>query len=438
MMNKTAVTFRRLFSFFIPLGFSASLVTLSHVIINSTLARSSNPELTIASYSVAMSVFIITERPAIMLRQTCSLLVKSRSGFKSTGRVAALMLCGILLFALIIAYTPIGMWFLLSVFHVKNVFLASTLHTYRVLMFVTIFSALRVLFQGLIISHIRTKWLTIGMSIRLVFMYLISVFLIHFSLISGPTGALIFLSGMIVEAVVSIVVGRSIYRFMPEIAESETAKPLTTRRIFSFYRPLVYSSLIAVIVPPAINAFLGKTSHMELAIASYAVAWSVAQLMTSFFSYVHQIVLHFFANHARKVVYFTALLSLAPTLLVSVLSFSPIGVWFLQNIMGVKDQLLISSVHALRIFIIYTLVFPWLDFGNGMLMLRGETRYMVWTQSSNVAVTLTVLILCILTVPEWNGMIGALAQSLGFLSELSMVVLTIKRTKVLNNFALET
>ncbi|UUZ93867.1 hypothetical protein LJK87_04030 [Paenibacillus sp. P25] len=45
------ITYRRLLAFFIPLGISASLVTISHVIINSTLARSAHPEIIIASYA---------------------------------------------------------------------------------------------------------------------------------------------------------------------------------------------------------------------------------------------------------------------------------------------------------------------------------------------------------------------------------------------------
>ena len=56
------VNFRILFNFFIPLGISASLVTISHVIINSTLLGAPDPVVVIASYSVAMSLFGIFER----------------------------------------------------------------------------------------------------------------------------------------------------------------------------------------------------------------------------------------------------------------------------------------------------------------------------------------------------------------------------------------
>ena len=82
-MGGDRVSLRSILAFFIPLGLSASLVSLSHLIINGTLARAADPEATIAAYSIAMSVFIITEKPAVFLRQTCSALAGDRSAFRA-------------------------------------------------------------------------------------------------------------------------------------------------------------------------------------------------------------------------------------------------------------------------------------------------------------------------------------------------------------------
>ncbi|MEH6996266.1 multi antimicrobial extrusion protein MatE, partial [Neobacillus drentensis] len=56
------LSMKSLFIFFIPLGLSASLVTISHIIINSTLVRADNSEFILAGYAIAMSLFVITER----------------------------------------------------------------------------------------------------------------------------------------------------------------------------------------------------------------------------------------------------------------------------------------------------------------------------------------------------------------------------------------
>jgi hypothetical protein len=59
-------------------------------------------------------------------------------------------------------------------------------------------------------------------------------------------------------------------------------------------------------------------------------------------------------------------------------------------------------------------------------MLEGQTKVMVWSQAANVLTTLSTLIFCILLFPNMNGMIGALAQSLGIAGELFLVLYVLR------------
>lgn len=417
-MNEQAepLSTKKILLFFLPLAASASLVTLSHVIINSTLARAAHAEIVISAYAIALSIFSITERPAVLLRQTCSALVHDRNTFSAMARVTSYAVLCILFIGFTISYTPLGVWIFTHLFGADDELMTSILNVYRILMFVTVFSAIRCLYHGVIISNMRTKWLTIGMIIRLAVMYGISLYFIYVhGTIDARTGAYIFLAGMLVEALVSYLEGRLLVR---QLSNKQTKRTQSASQIFRFYRPLVYSSFIAVIIGPAINAMLGRTVQFELSIASYAIALSVTQLVTSFVSYVHQIVLNFYNMDKYKVFRFTIPVSLLPALLITMMGYTPVGVWLLQNVMGVSDALLTASIEALRVFVIMSLVFPWVDFLNGMIILRGQTKIMVWSQVSNVCVTLLVLIVMIWLAPQWNGKIGALAQSLGFAGEM--------------------
>ncbi|MBP1994940.1 hypothetical protein J2Z66_006581 [Paenibacillus eucommiae] len=76
--GKDLLKLKQLYAFFIPLGFSASLMTMSHVIINGTLARSSHPEAIVTSYAIALSLLGLFEKPVTILRQTCSILARDR------------------------------------------------------------------------------------------------------------------------------------------------------------------------------------------------------------------------------------------------------------------------------------------------------------------------------------------------------------------------
>jgi progressive ankylosis protein len=418
---ESTITYRRLCSFFIPLGISASLVTISHSIINSTLARSANPEMIIAAYAIAMSMLGILERPAVLLRQTCSALVRDRISYQAMTKVTLLFILGILGVGLIICYSPLGTWLFLDVVGVQPEMLDSVLATYRILMFVSVFSSTRSLFHGILISNMQTKWLTIGMIVRLSVMYLFSLYFLHASEVTHPrVGAIIFASGMAVEALVALREGRKLARTLPD---KKPDHPIETGgHIFKFFRPLLLSSFIAVIIMPTVNAMLGKTMQIELAIASFAIAANITQLAQSFFSYLHQIVLNFYEADANKVKRFALFLSLMPAAIVGIMGYTPIGTWFLSSVMGVGENLLIASIYTLRVFMITSIIFPWLDFCNGIVMLRGQTKIMFWSQVANVIVTVIVLVICVAVVPHWNGMIGALGQSLGVVAELGFIL----------------
>ncbi len=267
------------------------------------------------------------------------------------------------------------------------------------------------------------------MIIRLAAMYLLSLYFITTNRVtSGQVGAIIFLAGMMIEAAVSYWEGRTLLRqTIPEKAANHPVE--TKKQVLRFYKPLLYSSFIAIVIGPSINAMLGKTASIHLAIAAFAIAGSLTQLVLSFFTYIHQIVLNFYREDSRTVLRFSFLLGFIPGVFIVILSYSPLGPWFMMNGMGIGDELMRASLQTLRIFTILALMFPWLDFSNGLLMLRGQNKAMIWSQAANAIMTSATLGLCILLVPEWNGMIGALAQSLGVLAELCVVLFVLREAE---------
>lgn len=417
--ERSALSMRQIILFFAPLGVSSSLVTVSHLIINGTLARSPDPELIIASYAIALTLLSLIERPAILLRHTCSALVRDRISFRALSIVALIVLSSLMLLGLTLSYTPLGTWTFLYLFGADPFMIDEIIDVFRILMFVSLFSGIRCIYHGIIITNFHTKWMTIGVVIRLVVMSLLSYYFIKTeSINSGQIGAIIFLCGMMIECLVSIVEGRNLLRRMPLKLEGHVTK----HQIFNFYRPLLYSSFVAIAIGPTINFALGKTTNLTLAIASYAIALNVTQLMNSFFSYIHQIVLNYHPRDPRIVLRFVLMISLMPAILLSIINFTPIGTWFLQQLMGISGRLLIETKQVLKICILIAMVFPWLDYANGRVMLRGQNAIMVRSQIANLLVVIISLLILLSFTPAWNGMIGALAISLGFTAELAVVL----------------
>ncbi|PMC39099.1 multi antimicrobial extrusion protein MatE [Bacillus sp. UMB0899] len=410
---------KKILMFFVPLGLSASLVTFSHMIINGTLTRGNDAEIIIASYVVAMSLFGITERLGVLLRNACSALVRDKVSFRAMSIVSAYVVVSLMLAAASVAFTPVGKWIFSTLFGADQSMISEIISVYQVLIFVTFFSAIRCLFQGVIILNRQTKWLTIGMAIRLIVMYLLSLYFIQTGNIDARTGAIIFLSGMVVESLISFLEGRVLVKKM--VDKDPTHSIRTKKQIFQFYHPLILSSLIIVMVGPVINAFLGKTNEIELAIASYAIALSIAQLFLSFFTYIHQIVLTFHKDHPQKVQQFTVMIGFIPTIILAVFCITPIGAFVIKHLLGASDRLVAASLESLYVFMLMTLAFPFIDYCNGLLMVKKKTKVMVYSQSTNLIFTFIILVVTSAIFPHWNGKIGALAQSVGMVSELCIL-----------------
>ncbi|MCD9025655.1 multi antimicrobial extrusion protein MatE [Cohnella silvisoli] len=419
------VTLRRLFLFFIPMGISVLLINLSHVIINGTLARSDNPEIILAGYALGMSLLVVTERPAVLLRQTCSALVRDRISFRAVRSVSFYVFGSALVFGGLVAYTPLGHWIFGGAYGADRLVEREAVHTFYALMFLSVFSGLRCLYQGIIIYKMRTRWLTIGMIFRLAGMFLLSQYFLHVGVTSAMQGSIIFVFGMVIEASISWLEATKLLKAMPEKMENcEIVKP---KQVLGFYNPLLYSSLIVVWILPIMNALLGTTDRGTLAIASFAVAGSLMNLILGFFTYFHQIALLFVKSDPAIVRKFTLMLGFIPPLLLLLMAFTPIGSWMFLHVLGVKDELLHACIHALRGFFPFVLIFPWLDTLNGIVMAHGETKLMFGSQIGNAIVTAITIVLLVLLLPHWNGVLGSFAQSAGLIAELISLVWLFRR-----------
>lgn len=425
MVNSTdRLSYKKLFYFFIPLGISASLTSITHVIINGTLSRGDQATFIIACFAVAMSLFGIIERPMIVFRQTSSALVSGTRSFKLLSIFFIYVLIIIMALSAVIAFTPLGHWMYLNIFNATSDMVKAISVTFQVITIVIIFSGIRGIYQGIIISQLATKWLTIGVVARLIAMFLASFLFVFFNNITSVSGALIFLVGMLVECIISVYKGS---RLLKSPLKNVAKSPLLKADISKFYFPLMIYFLMQTILIPVIYILLSKSSDIELGIASFALAMSITQMILGFFMYTHQLVLQFYGQDRRKIIKFVIMISIIPTLLLCLLCYTPLGMLFMEVIMGADQTLSEATIAVLKFFIIKTLVFPWVDFLNGFLMLKRQTNKMLLAQIGNLVFTITSLLILMQISPNLNGINASIASSIGELASFSIVGIIVYR-----------
>lgn len=425
MHSSGRLSYGQLSAFFIPLGVSASLTSITHVIINGTLSRGEHAAFIIACYAIAMSLFSILERPMIVFRQTSSALVTDKRSFNLVGKFFIYVLAVTMLISTVIAFSPLGQWIYTTIFGATANMVGAVSLAFKVIILVIIFSGIRGLYQGIIITQLATNWLTIGVVARLIAMFITAYLMVSYDFITSVSGAIIFLVGMLIECLVSIYKGDSLLRNGLHPVDSP---PLVKADISRFYFPLMYYFLMQTILTPVIYILLAKSSNIEMSIASFALAFSITNLILGFFMYTHQLVLQFYAEDKQKVIKFVLFASIIPTLLLCLLCYTPLGMVFMQSVMGADEALSLATITVLKFFIIKTLVFPWVDFLNGFLMLNRQTKKMLFAQLANLIVVVITMLLLIQFSPQLNGVNGAIAASLGELAGLVIVSIIIYRT----------
>jgi hypothetical protein len=411
--------------FFIPLALSASLTSVSHVIINGTLSRAESAEVIISNYAIAFSLFSIMERPALVFRQTSSALAKGKGNFQSLCSFFIKIMVALMLVCILIAFSPLGDWMFIHLFNADPESLPALLNTFKVLAVVILLSGIRTLYQGIMINHLETKWVTYGVIIRLVGMITIALYFIRYAdLLSSMAGAIIFLTGMLIECVISVWRG---HRLMNREKADEDLQPLTQKAIGKFYTPLAFYVSFQTLVTPIIYACLSYIDNVSLGIASFALAFSVTNLIISFFMYTHQVVLQFYETNKRAVFQCIVIFSIVPSTLLLVLCYTPAGIWFMDTVFGTTGTLAKETLYVLQFFIVKTFVFPWVDYLGGILMLNKKTGAMLKPQIYNLVTVVIVLVTLVVQYPALNGRAGAIAASIGELVGLMAVYFVVKK-----------
>lgn len=424
-MHARGLTYKQLIAFFIPLGVSSSLTSITHVIINGTLSRGDHAAFIIACYAVAFSLFGIIERPVIVFRQTASALVTDRKSFNLLGSIFIYVLLILMLISSLMAFTPLGDWIYIHAFNASETMVKAISDTFKVIAIVVIFSGIRGLYQGIIITKLETNWLTIGVIARVCTMFVLSFLYVAFDHITSISGAFIFLAGMLIECLISVYKGELILR---KQKKRQIGTKLLKSDILRFYFPLVCYFLMQTLLIPIVYILLAKSENIELGIASFALAFSITQMILGFFMYTHQIVLQFYKKGNReKIIKFMFIISIIPTFILFILCYSPLGILFMEGLMGADEKLSIATLGVLKFFMFKTLFFPWVDFFNGFLMLQRQTNKMLAAQIVNLIVAIISLSFLIHLFPDWNGISGSIAVSLGELSGFIIVGIIVYR-----------
>ncbi|WP_353892563.1 hypothetical protein PRVXH_001918 [Proteinivorax hydrogeniformans] len=433
------------FSFFIPLGLTQMLISTTHTLFNTALAKLPSSEIYISAFAVAKSVMQIFQSPVNMTKQTVAALVHDEQSYRMVRRFIKILLLVVFCTFTLVVHSGGARLLLEYVMGIEQEIMEPTIDILKVFIFVPIFVAFREFMQGVAIKFKLTPVITLSTFIRVAMVYLLVVVIEYLpATING---------GVLVGAMFAFVIlceGATIYTVIRlkigEVTKKIANAPLTSARkqaelnfpmILSFFLPLFTTAIFRTVSKPTINAGLARTDNPQVAISSYAVAWGLGVIFVSVLQMFHQVPLNFlngdnYRQRIKDIGKFAIIMAAILTSIMVLLCYTPLGYTVLVEVMGVSHEVAINAVDVLKIMVVLPTLVACRQFLWGIFMYAKQTKYVTYGKSLNIIGLITTVTILTFISPSNPGIVGGTAMVVGEMCENGFLLLTsVKYKKVI-------
>jgi len=414
-MKTDALTTRKIAKFWAPLAATWLMMATEGPFIAAIIARLPEPKFNLAAYGVAFSFALIVESPIIMIMTASTALVKDRHSFQKLFRYTLFLNTSITLLMLI-SLTPGIFNFVTEVLIGLPPHIAKLTRTAALLLIPWPAAiGFRRFYQGILITHGKTRRIAFATVFRLVSMAVTATLLFEEHRLSGAAvGAISLSTGVVLESFV--------IRFMaaPYIHKLRKTHPVSThptlnyRFISVFYYPLAITSILALGVQPLVTFFMGHSRFPVESLAVLPVVTSLVFVFRSMGLSFQEVAIALMGENRegyRCLKRFTTILALATSFLLGIIAFTPAShVWFRQ-ISGLSAELANFAILPTRILVLMPALSVLISWQRANLVHVRQTAPITWATVIEISVIVLILFISIryLNVP------GVVAAASAFL-----------------------
>lgn len=283
------VSYLSLFLFYLPLGFSGLMMTLDLPIVNAVLNRFPNPDTSVAALRVAFSLALVYEASHIAMIDMSTALSIDRTVFNMLRRFYMVMAGVLLIVASLVAFSPLYEVIVRDVMNIPPSVASAARPAVWAFLLWPIPIGWRRLYQGALIRHGHPKPVGAGGLVRLGSLIVALVFFgwLGTNVFPLEPAAIAVLAMLVSVTAESVAVHNWTTRILRSIPESTPDKPAPTYgHLWRFFLPLGGTAIMSTLVQPTLTAGIASAAvawaspnGSVVAVASYAVAWSVAFLV---------------------------------------------------------------------------------------------------------------------------------------------------------------
>lgn len=413
--------------FYLPLAATSVLMMVTHSVVSSAMTKTLSPAIALAGYSAAYSVGQVFEAPCYGMQRMALTFVSGKRSFRVVAKTALWILATVAGGLLLISWTPLSKVVFTRVLGLGEEAYRAALPSLRVFILWPISSAVRSLYQSLIVLRKKTGWLTVNMVARVCLM-LLSAFLLPKIWPGGPVGASILMLGLCTEALLAFVVSR---KAIPPLGEdSPEGAEITTGQVLAFTLPLGLAASVQTLARPVVTAALSRTMSPEVTLAGYQVANSFSYISLALTYNIYHAVVIFIKDGTSfgQIRAFVIGLGLTGSVVLSICNIPAVGNWVFGTVIGATPDIAREAMRTLMTLAITPMLFALVEFYSGMLMLAKHSVWVTGAKMANVAATSVAVLALARLFPGLGGAAGALALSFGGAVEGVLNYVMFKRT----------
>lgn len=401
---KSDLSFQQIFRTWWPLALSWMMMSIESPLLAAVIARLPDARLNLAATGGIVSpIRSVIMSPVTMLLSASTALSKDWASYMKLYRFMMILGASLTLLVALVAFTP-----LFNV--VVEDILGAPAELYQLGRWGLMLSvpvgwgvAYRRFHQGVLIRNGLSSAIMGGTIIRIsgYALVLLAGYLIH-TIPGTVVEAAALLTGVWGEAIYTGIRVRPVLRY--QVKTAPPAEPLTWRGFFSFYIPLVFTSLLNMVWSPVSSAAISRMPRAIDSLAVLPVTNGLVFLFRSFGLALNEVVVTLLdrPNAIKKLRQFSWFVALSTSLLFMLMVLTPLSSLWFEKISGLQPVLADLAKSAILISIPLPALSVMRSWSQGILLFKRKTRGI----SEAIVISLVSLVVVLWGGVTWGQVAG--------------------------------
>ena len=386
------------------------MMSVEGPLIAAVIARMAQPKENLAAYGIAFAFALIIEAPVIMMLSASTALVQNSQSFLKL-RCFTYWLNGLITVLMLILLIPqLFENLLLGIMRLDATVVRLVYPALFILLVWPGAIGYRRFYQGILIRYGYTRRVAYGTVVRLTSMA-VTVFLLYsYKLLDGASlGAAALSVGVTFEAIVSRFMVANVLDKIGSETYDKNAETLTYGGIIHFYYPLALTSILGLVLQPALTFFMGRGRFPLESLAVWPVVNSFVFIFRSFGLAYQEVAISLMGKnreHYRQLKRFAQMIAGSVSGALALVALSGILLIWMRDVSGLRADLIPFSIHPVQVLILMPAFSVWISFQRAALVVQRKTGPITGATAVEVGSAIIIMFILVFYAPL-SGVLGA-------------------------------